>query len=101
MEKHVKWWNQLNVIDKTLLWKKFYEDGNFWQNLSSEDIKLIYEKVINSVSNLKPKELSFNEENFKKYISKYSDEDKMKAYDILWDLIPKEMMIEHLLTKLE
>lgn len=54
-----------------------------------------------SVSNLKPKELSFNEENFKKYISNFSDEDKIKAYDILLNLIPKEMMIEHLLTKLE
>lgn len=97
----MKWWDELNIIDKTLLWKKYYENGNFWQNLSSEDVKLIYEGQINSVSNLKPKELSFNEESFKKYISKYSDEDKMKAYDILWNLIPKEMMIEHLLTKLE
>lgn len=40
MEKHVKWWNQLNVIDKTLLWKKYYEDGNFWQNLSSEGYQI-------------------------------------------------------------
>ena len=101
MEKHMKWWNELNIIDKYLSSKKYFKDGNYWEISSSEDIKLIYEKVINSVSNLKPKELSFNEESFKKYISKYSDEDKMKAYDILWNLIPKEMMIEHLLTKLE
>lgn len=97
----MKWWNELNILDKTLLSQKYYEDGNFWQILSSENIKLIYEKQIDSVSNLKPKEIYFNEENFKKHISKFSDEDKIKAYDILCNLIPKEIMIEHLLTKLE
>ena len=42
--------------------------------------------------------------NFDNYLGvsvHFTDEDKIKAYDILWNLIPKEMMIEHLLTKLE
>lgn len=100
MEKYMKWWNELNIIDKTFLCQKYYGDDNYWQILSSENIKYLYENI-GFTSNLKPKEISFNEETFKKYISKFSDEDKIKAYDILWNLIPKEMMIEHLLTKLE
>lgn len=97
----MKWWNELNIIDKTFLSQKYFKNGTNWQILSSRNIAFIYEEKMKSVSNLKPKELSFNEESFKENISKYSDEDKIKAYDILYNLIPKEMMIEHLLTKLE
>ena len=97
----MKWWNELNIIDKCFLSQKYFKNGTNWQMLTSGNIAFIYEGQINSVSNLKPKEIYFNEENFKKHISKFSDEDKIKAYDILWNLIPKEMMIEHLLTKLE
>lgn len=47
MEKnYIKWWNQLNIINKTLLFKKHIKicddlDSSFENSLFFEDVKLI------------------------------------------------------------
>lgn len=114
----LEWWNQLNVIDKSLLAQKYsnFLYGRGFVSLTGSEIEEIWKKEtldtieekanqlkddeyldIQTLNIVKASDLKinqkqfkeFNPELFKSYISKFSDEDKLRAFEILFNSCKK------------
>jgi len=125
-ELAVKWWNdESNLLNRTALFNRYFSNtatkdkmftvANNYEELTGREIEEIWlketggelatggEKVL-KILNSKPnaKEFKqFDESLFKSYIDKFSDEDKVKAHQILFksfDYLTKTKIIETLVN---
>lgn len=108
-ELALEWWYNLELFDH-ILFADWYCQRHY-KTLTGREIeeiwvKEVFQKLTPSQANFveKPNRKQFKEfspELFKAYIDKFSDEDKVKALDILENSIGKEILIERELVKLE
>lgn len=87
-EQAIAWWNPLHILVK-MKYSQNYFTRDDAINLTGKEIEEIWRKEINQItenvfSNPNQKQFqTFSPELFKKYIDKFSDEDKKKIFNIL------------------
>lgn len=114
-EKALEWWNKLQNGFQTHLMFEYQVEGFTHRNpsnLTGREIEQIWLKEMQYQSeertaqqhSYKPNQKQFkqfDESLFKAYISKFSNEDKLRAKRILESIIPQDLLIEEELKRLE
>lgn len=96
-EQALEWWNGLSVFEsgnklgKNGLCTKYYHIDRYYDSLTGREIEEIwrhehYLEPINSKLNQKQFK-DFDPRLFKQYIDKFSDEDQLKIFDLLSEIL--------------
>ena len=96
-ELAIEWWNSMGVINQMKLVKEYSKTRPkdlFGIGFTGREIEEIWLKECNRIEDevFKPNQKQFkdfNPELFKTYIAKFSDEDKLKAKEIIIQLLKK------------
>lgn len=110
----LKWWNdESNLLNRTALFNRYFSNtatkdkmftvANNYEELTGREIEEIYNKEVFEPKRQKEWQKSqvnckytkpntkefkqFDESLFKAYIDKFSDEDKLKAFIVIWNKI--------------